>query len=368
MPAIMEIGAAFWAAFTAMAPYLLFGFLVAGILSVMMPPEMVERHLGGRGVRPVFKAALFGIPLPLCSCSVIPVVASLRKHGASKGASTAFLISTPQTGVDSILVTYSLLGPVFAIFRPLAALFTGVLGGMLVEWFDGAKSDAVNPAECKDACCAPGAGEGRVRRVLRYGFVKLPREIAGPLLGGLVIAGLIAAFVPERVFTEWIGRGFGAMLWMMLLGIPMYVCATASVPIAAAMMLKGLSPGAALVFLMTGPATNAAAIASFWRLLGARATMLYLAAVGLGALFCGWVLDLLFATLKVSAAQCAHETGSPVFAGACAILLLGLLVAALLPASWFTAKHRVVGPEKPEDGACCCGHKGGQGPGGKTCR
>ncbi len=291
MQTLILILAEFWNTLCEMAPYLLFGFLVAGMLSVLVSPALVAKHLGGRGIWPIFKASLFGVPLPLCSCSVIPVAASLRRHGASKGATTAFLLSTPQTGADSIMVTFSLLGPVFAVFRPLAAFLTGLVGGSIVETF-GSSAAQIEP--CRDACCCPTRPQSRLMRVLHYGFVVLPGEIGRPLLLGLVVAGAIAAFIPANFFSETIGTGFLAMVVMMVLGIPVYVCATASVPVAAAMMLKGISPGAALVFLMTGPATNAAAIATLWKVLGKRSALIYLGVVVISALGSGLLMDYVF--------------------------------------------------------------------------
>ena len=286
-----------------MAPYLLFGFLMAGALSIVLSPELIERHLGGGGIRAILKASLFGVPLPLCSCSVIPVATSLRKHGASEGATTAFLLSTPQTGVDSIMATLSLLGPIFAVFRPLAAFVSGILGGTLVEATAPSPADVVEIPKCTDECCSHGNGKSRFVRAIRYGFVSLPREIAGPLIIGLVIAGVISALVPTDFFADKLGKGIVAMLVMMALGIPVYVCATASIPVAAAMMLKGITPGAALVFLMTGPATNAAAIAALWKILGRRTTVIYLVVVALTALGAGLSLDFLFNITGASAGQ-----------------------------------------------------------------
>jgi len=284
-----------------MSPYLLFGFLAAGLLSVLIPARMVERHLGGRGIWPVVKASALGAPLPLCSCGVIPVAASLRRHGASKGATTAFLLSTPQTGVDSIMVTLSLLGPVFAIFRPLAALVTGFLGGGLVNAIDSPLGNGKEEIEpCQEDCCAPRDNSSKLVRALRYGFATLPADIGKPLLVGLIIAGLISASIPDNFFAEHLslhtGLGaVGAMFVMMLFGIPMYVCATASAPIAAALMAKGVPPGAALVFLLTGPATNAAAIATIGKVMGRRTAAIYLATVAVTALASGLVLNGIFA-------------------------------------------------------------------------
>lgn len=285
----------FWDTLCEMAPYLLFGFFVAGVLSVLIMPELIERHLGGRGLWPVVKAAIFGIPLPLCSCSVIPVGASLRKHGATHGATVAFWLSTPQTGVDSIFVTFSLLGPVFAVFRPIAALVTGLIGGFIATLVESDRdTDVGASAACEDACCSDIGGGGRLSRVVHYGFVTLPRDIGRSLVVGLVIAGVISALVPDDYLAGALGTGIGAMIVMMILGIPVYVCATASVPVAAALIAKGVSPGAALVFLMTGPATNAAAVTTIWKIMGRRTVAIYLGTVAFMALASGILLDTIF--------------------------------------------------------------------------
>ncbi len=282
----------FWNTVVEMSPYLLFGFFVAVVLSVFVSKQLVERHLGGKGILPLIKASLFGIPLPLCSCGVIPVSMSLHKHGASKGSTISFLLSTPQTGVDSIFVTLSLLGPIFAIFRPLAALATGLVGGLLVDAFDRKREiDNLERTRCNDECCQDGKFSKRIVNGLRYGFITLPRDIGRPMLLGLVIAALITAIVPDGFFAEKLGTGILPMLVMMVLGIPVYVCATASVPVAAALILKGLTPGAALVFLMTGPATNAAGFVTIWKQLGSRTAILYLLTVSGCAVLGGIILD-----------------------------------------------------------------------------
>ena len=284
--------AAIWDTTTAMAPYLLFGFFMAGVLSVLFRPETVERHLGHHGLWSIIKASAFGVPLPLCSCGVIPVSASLRRHGASRGATTAFLISTPQTGVDSIMVTLSLLGPFFAVFRPFLALATGVIGGQAVHWFapDTGKPEDT-PQACRDACCSTADRPNRIVQIFHYGFGTLARDIAKPLIVGLLIAGLISALVPEKMFAETLGQGILPMLALMLLGIPLYVCATASIPLAAALIAAGFTPGAALAFLMTGPATNAATIATIWKVMGRRTAVVYLGTVVAAAIGGGLFLD-----------------------------------------------------------------------------
>ncbi|MCK5473193.1 MAG: SO_0444 family Cu/Zn efflux transporter [Planctomycetes bacterium] len=288
----------FWATLAEMSPYLLFGFFVAGILSVVISPAVVERHLGRGGLLPLVKASLFGVPLPLCSCGVIPVAMSLHKHGAGKGAAIAFLLSTPQTGVDSIFVTLSLLGPVFAIFRPLAAFITGIVGGVLVDIFDKdeklEKMPQLEPP--KENCCSEHQSKAKkIVSGLKYGFITLPNDIGKAMLVGLLIAAAISALVPDGYFAEHLGTGIFAMVVMMLLGIPVYVCATASVPVAAALILKGLTPGAALVFLMTGPATNAASFVTIIKTMGYRAAIAYIVSVGACALLSGIILDYIIA-------------------------------------------------------------------------
>lgn len=326
----MQILDGFWQTLTQMAPYLLFGFLIAGLLSVWISPAAVERHLGNRGFMSIFKASLFGVPLPLCSCGVIPVAMSLHKHGAGKGATASFLLSTPQTGVDSILVTYSLMGPALAIVRPIAALATGLFGGFLVELVEKGRPTPEKPRHCQDDCCA--AGKPKVHwfvRAMRHGFVTLPADISAAMLIGIAAAALIAAFVPDDFFASYLagGGGIAAMLVMMAVGIPVYVCATASVPVAVAMMAKGLSPGAAMVFLMTGPATNAAGLATLWAAMGARTAIAYLASVMICSLATGLIVDrFVFAGGFDFAAHCPH---TELLAGGMedlsAVALLGVL-------------------------------------------
>ncbi len=281
----------FWMTLCEMSPYLLFGFFVAGLLAVLVSRAWVERHLGGRGVWPLIKASILGVPLPLCSCGVIPVSMSLRKHGASKGSTISFLLSTPQTGVDSIFVTFSLLGPLFAIFRPVAAFITGIVGGGIVSLFDKTKPQAEQTV-CTDDCCNE---DKRTRLIggLKFAFVTLPRDIGPAMLVGLVIAAFISTLVPDDYFTDKIVHPFLAMVVMMFLGIPVYVCATASVPIAAVLIMKGLNPGAALVFLMTGPATNAASFTTIWKVLGGKTAIIYLLTVAGCALAAGLTIDYL---------------------------------------------------------------------------
>jgi uncharacterized membrane protein YraQ (UPF0718 family)/copper chaperone CopZ len=334
---LLQLAGGTWGAALQMAPYLLFGFLMAGLLSVWIRPELVERHLGGQGLWPVIKAALFGVPMPLCSCGVIPVAASLRKHGASRGATVAFLMSTPQTGLDNVLVVYSLLGPVVAVFSPITALVSGILAGLLVNAWGGPKTepaDAPVRAVCTDDCCQPAARRNKLVRALHYGFVVLPRDLVRPLLLGLFAAGVIAALVPEGFFSGSLGRGLPAMFAMMLVGIPLYVCATASVPIAAALVAKGVSPGAAIVFLIVGPATNAATIATIWRMLGRRVAFLYLATVAGTALAAGLALDHVLLRLGPAAHHAGHDMLPEWWRVSCVAGLGLMLGAALVEPAW----------------------------------
>jgi hypothetical protein len=321
-----------WGTLCAMAPYLLLGFLIAGLLSVFTSPEMVERHLGGRGVWPVIKASFLGVPLPLCSCGVIPVAVSLRRHGASRGATTAFLLSTPQTGVDSIMVTYSLMGGFLAIVRPLTAFVTGLVGGWLVDSLAGREEHGVagsnSPNRCAEECYALSArGQNRWLKALRYGFVVLPRDIAKALLAGLFVSGVIAAFVPADFLAGKIGSGLVGMLIMMAVGLPLYVCATGSVPVAAALMMKGASPGVVLVFLMTGPATNAATLGVIWNVLGRKTAVIYLLTLAVCALASGLALDYFYQVAGLPIQRLAGHAMLPGFVShAAGVILLAVLI------------------------------------------
>jgi uncharacterized membrane protein YraQ (UPF0718 family)/copper chaperone CopZ len=351
---VLTFVAASWSVFGAMAPYLLLGFLVAGFLSVVISPEWVERHLGGNGLGQVFKASFFGVPLPLCSCGVIPVAASLRRHGAGKGATTAFLLSTPQTGVDSIAVTYALLGPFLAVVRPVAAFVTGILGGGLVQAFNDDDEVIDEPAieVAEDSCCSADGGDEKtphrpkIVEALHYGLVILPRDIGRALIFGIVISGLIATVVAPKALESTLGGGLWPMLAAMAVGIPLYVCATASTPIALALIHAGLSPGAALVFLISGPATNSAALTTLWKVLGRRAAILYLVTVAVASLATGLAIDGLIGAGALpssalvpaasampggEAAHAHHDGAGSIFETASAVALLLVLVNALRP-------------------------------------
>ena len=292
-----------WQVLTLSAPLMLFGFCVAGLLKALVSDDFIARHLGKESRTNLFKAALFGVPIPLCSCGVLPAAAGIRKQGASKGATTAFLISTPETGVDSIAVSWALLDPLMALLRPVSAFVTAVVTGQLVRVFDPDRpSDPSQPfaptvAEDHSSCCgghcASDSEEGqplfeRLTMGMRFAFGDLFADIASWFFIGTLLAGLIGTFVTTELMDAWLGNPLIAMVAMLAIATPLYVCATASTPIAAALVLKGLNPGAALVFLLVGPATNAAALAVISKILGKRSMILYL----VGILLCSFALGL----------------------------------------------------------------------------
>jgi len=269
-----------------MAPYLILGFLIAGILKVLVPANIMTKYLGKSNTSSVINASLFGIPLPLCSCGVLPTGISLYKNGASKGSSVSFLISTPQTGVDSILVTWSMLGLPLAIIRPITAFFTGVAGGILTNKFDSTRLSI--KTEVNQEKKSKGSS---LREIFRYAFIEMVDDIAKWLVIGLLIAAFITVAVPDEFFNEFNITGLTGMVLILVVSIPLYICATASVPIAAVLLLKGLSPGAILVFLMAGPATNAATITVIGKNLGKKTLIVYMASLIIGSLLFGLLID-----------------------------------------------------------------------------
>lgn len=269
-----------------MAPYLLLGFLFAGVLRVVFPRQVISRYMGQNNFRSVFNAALLGVPMPLCSCGVLPAGIGFYRNGASRGPTISFLISTPQTGVDSILATYSLLGLPLAIIRPVVALFTGLFGGIL--------GNAVEKNGEEDKV-KKGSGEENyersVKELFRYGFVELIQDISKWLIIGMLVAALLAVLIPNDFFTSTISSEYLGMLLIIAASVPLYICATGSIPIAAVLMMKGLAPGAALVLLTAGPATNIATMAVIGNTLGKRSLWVYLGSIIGGALFFGILVN-----------------------------------------------------------------------------
>lgn len=315
-----------------MSPYILLGFIIAGVLHVFVKPSAMSRHLAGNGIGPVVKAALLGIPLPLCSCGVLPAAVSLRRRGASKAASTSFLIATPQTGVDSIAATYSLLGLPFAIIRPVAALVGAVAGGVAVGRIDKNTTGDTLEASCAtdESDNVPESFPAKVVRALRYGLVDMVGSVGKWLVIGLVVAALITVFVPDSLFIGLSEHPLLAMLAVVAVAVPMYVCATGSIPIAMSLMLKGLSPGIAFVLLMAGPAANFASVMILARSHGRKATAAYIATVVCTAIAFGLLIDMAlprewFAlpAAGTGAEACHHTFG--IFETACSALLVLLL-------------------------------------------
>ena len=317
-----------WMVTGEMSPYLLLGFLIAGVLHVFVPRRFYTRYLSKDNKWAVVWAALLGVPLPLCSCGVIPTAIGLRNEKASKGAVASFLIATPQTGVDSILATFSLLGLGFAVIRPVAALVTGICGGLLVNRLVPEDDAAAAPA---DSCHVESGS--RIWRVLRYAFFEMMQNIGGRLVIGLLVAALIQVAVPDEFFLHFGKQPLLQMLVILVVAVPMYICSTGSIPVAAALMLKGLSPGAALVMLMAGPAVNMASILVVRKALGGRFTAIYLLViVGFSILF-GLLVNAAGITVRPLAAGdacCAAEATPGLFRTLCAIVLTLLIIFALI--------------------------------------
>jgi uncharacterized membrane protein YraQ (UPF0718 family)/copper chaperone CopZ len=293
-----------------MAPWLLLGLIFAGLLKVYFPQKHIDKYLGKSNFKSALNASLLGIPMPLCSCGVIPTGISFYKNGASKGATNSFLISTPQTGVDSIFATYSMLGWPFALLRPFVAFFTGVLGGVLTNWFikDAPKptspfanfkldTAAISGTEsCDDDCgCSTPILEDKRHSIIRaadYAFVELLQDIAKWLILGFLAAALISVVLPNDFFSRFQGLGLVEILMILVVSVPIYICATGSIPIAAVLLLKGVSPGAALVFLMAGPATNVATMTVLGKTMGRKSFFIYLATIIGGAIFFGMLTNM----------------------------------------------------------------------------
>jgi uncharacterized membrane protein YraQ (UPF0718 family) len=346
MSVISGIALECWKLLNEAAPYVLLGFFAAGMLKAFVSEEFVASHLGHRSFGSVIKASLFGIPVPLCSCGVIPAAIGLRKHGASRGASAAFLISTPETGLDSIAITWALLDPIMTIARPVAACITATLTGLFVNLLPLEPSltpaKVTNPehGSCSNSCCgeAPTDSDvgvfGKLRGGLAFAFGDLLGDIGKWLLIGIVISGILAYFVPADFFTRFLGNEFLSLLAMLAIGVPLYICASASTPIAVVLVLKGLSPGAALVFLLAGPATNAATLTVIGRFLGKKVTVIYLATIAVCSVALGWLVNRVYDYTDFSitewVGQSVAEAISP-FTIACSVVLLILITRSLLP-------------------------------------
>jgi len=308
-----------WHMFLESSIYMLFGFFCAGLIYAYVKTDMIGQYLGKGKIRSVFLSALIGIPIPLCSCGVVPAAAGLKKQGANNGATLAFIISTPETGVDSIPITYALIDPLMAVIRPIVAFISAVTAG-LFENFMGKNISPVNlihKAPITSCCDLPSNSKNRksnhitsskIFTGLKYAFIDLLGDIGKWFVLGIFIAGLISYYLPDNLIESYLGNNVLAMFVMLITGIPMYVCATSSTPIAAALILKGLNPGAALVFLLAGPATNIASLSMVYKMLGKRAMMIYLASISVCALTFGFLTDLLYNGLKISSKSSIEKT------------------------------------------------------------
>jgi uncharacterized protein len=317
----VEILSESWKLLQESSIYVLFGIFVAGLMRVFVRPEAVSRHLGKGKVRSVLKAAALGVPVPLCSCGVLPAAVSLKRQGANNGATTAFLISTPESGVDSIALTYALLDPVMTVARPVAAFTTAAVAGIAENMLSSDKETKTIQPDlsctvdncCDGVDCLPEVHKThhtffeKLKAGLSYALFELWGDIAPWYLFGLILAGIITILIPSELMAKHLGGGLPAMLIMLAVGIPLYICATASTPIAAALILKGVSPGAALVFLLAGPATNVTSLTVLLGLLGKRATAVYLASIAVVSVACGLVLDQVYAFLGISAQAVAGQ-------------------------------------------------------------
>lgn len=315
-----------WLVFLDTAFWLLIGLLAAGVIKSFISEKTMQRWVGGHGIGAILRAALFGAPLPLCSCGVLPAAIGLRRAGASKEATVSFLISTPETSVDSVAVTYALMGPVMAIFRPVAALVnavgTGLLTTLVADQSVPVKAAEDTGAAVVESCCSSKeevklepvvssccsstaetsccsekkqaeAGESPANKfmlVLSYAGAELLDDISKWMAFGIVLAGIMLTFIPPDWLAQW-GGGLTAMLVMLVVGIPMYICAVASTPVAAGLLVAGVSPGAVLVFLLVGPATNIASFALLKQELGLKVTLMYLFGLSVFSLMMGLLLE-----------------------------------------------------------------------------
>jgi hypothetical protein len=314
----------------AMAPYILFGLIFAGILHEFVPDTLVTKHLGKDNIFSVLKATIFGVPLPVCSCGVIPLATSIKKSGASKGSTLSFLISTPITGVDSILATYGIFGWIFTIYRVVTSMIIAMVAGILTNIFDKEEkpvqpvfspvkvTNSLSPAfsmqkaeessccSTASSCCTPEKKDFWFTSAMRYAFVTLLGDIAKPLVWGLLVGALITVAVPESISEILTEYSWFSYVIVIAIAVPMYVCATASLPIAAGLMLSGVSAGAAFVFLSAGPATNTVTIGVVKKMLGTRSLMIYLGSIILGSILFGLGLDYLFSASQINPASLIH--------------------------------------------------------------
>ena len=358
---LVDAGVALVDVFLEMSAWLLLGFAIAGIISQWLNPERLKPWLAERSVKSVVIASLVGAPLPLCSCSVLPVAISLRRAGASRGATSSFLISTPETGVDSVALSYGLLDPFLTIARPIGAIFSAIFTGLLVNATEGPDEAVPGPKdELADrggstktpaegghdhSHVASDPGKPSLRGAMHFAFVEMMDDLAAAILFGLAISAGIYALLPPEIFEQPIFEGVWGYIVMLLIGIPIYVCASASTPIAAAMILKGLSPGAAVVFLLASPATNTSALFVILKELGRRTLIAYLVGLAICTLIVGWAVDAGYRILKITPSVRVGAEGHE-HVGVLSIVAAVVLAVLLAVSLWRTSR--------PDPADSCC--------------
>lgn len=362
----MEYLTLFWSALidlsNDMAIYILFGLIFAGVMHEIVPETLVTKHLGKENIWSVIKSTIFGIPLPVCSCGVIPLATSIKKSGASKGATLSFLISTPITGVDSIMATYGIFGWVFTLYRAITSMIIAMVAGILTNIFDkdevgasrkfsttfSATPSKEEPSTCcasETSCCGSSSTDKEpfFIRVFNYAFGTLLADIAKPLFWGLIIGALITVAIPSNLSEILVNYAWLSYVIAIIIAVPMYVCATASLPIAAGLMLGGVSAGAAFVFLSAGPATNTVTIGVVKKMLGTRSLYIYLGSIIMGSILFGLGLDYIFTATNIdpkSLVQMGEEAG--VFAMVASLVLWGFVL-------WYLVKPYF----RKTEGSCC---------------
>ena len=410
----------FWNILEMASPYLLFGFFISGLIHVLVSPQWIVGLMGKKNWKSVLMASICGVPLPLCSCSVLPTAAVLREKGASRGATASFLISTPETGVDSIVVTYGLMDLPMAVIRPCAAFITAFIAGILVNLTDsrneeddksvqsealcaldesccgcssaktveeepdiktaleenlqscccstippieyagsGCSCDSeIKPVKDSGGCCSAAKEVKTLNskeyswfiEIFRYAYGSLSNDLAYWLALGFVLSGIISAFIPVTLFDTWIGKGIPSIFLMLLISVPLYICASASTPVAAVLIAKGLSPGAALVLLLAGPATNAGAFPVVGKMLGTKGLFVYLASIIIVTFLFGVGVNAFYTTYNVHPVMHAehHEMQEGLSLGFISALIMLFLIGKGMwlrpvPKEWKAVKERITG-------------------------
>ncbi len=357
---------ALWQLSVAMAPYILFGLLFAGILHELVPDSIVTKHLGKDNITSVLKSTIFGIPLPVCSCGVIPLATSIKKSGASKGATLSFLISTPITGVDSILATYGIFGWIFTLYRAVTSMIIAMIAGILTNIFDKDEEIKAEEAKIKKALFSAVApqqttsftmntakSEERSKKFsftasVKYAFVTLLGDIAKPLFWGLLLGALITVAIPDNLSDLLKEYSWLSYIIVVIIAVPMYVCATASLPIAAGLMLSGVSAGAAFVFLSAGPATNTVTIGVVKKMLGTRSLVIYLGSIITGSILFGLGLDYIFDASSIDPASLIHMHEEDGIFSTLSAVILWILILWLMTKPYFYKKD-----DNCSNGSCC---------------